>query len=176
MNRDPHRNDQAEAQGRGFGRDDGARIGRALQACRRHLFSLAAPISGRQAAAIPQAHGHCQGRRDPCPGEPQGRVLGDNQGESQFQGDVFGGRGVVPAAGRLPDWFGMRGIGEQVLGAAADQAVGPARREGGQAVPAFRSLLKSGRFDDACRSMVRRRRARIPVRLSSPASKPALAA
>ena len=35
---------------------------------------------------------------------------------------------------------------------------------------------QSGRFDDACRSMVRRWRAGMSVSLSAPASKPALAA
>ena len=49
-------------------------------------------------------------------------------------------------------------------------------REGGQGVLTFRSLLKSGRFDAACRAMVRRRRAKLPVRLPDPAPKPALAA
>ena len=38
-------------------------------------------------------------------------------------------------------------------------------RESGQGVLTFRSLLKSGRLDDACRSMVRRRRAKLPFRL-----------
>ena len=46
-------------------------------------------------------------------------------------------------------------------------------REGGQGVLTFRSLLKSGRFDGACRSMVCRRRAKLPVRL--PALVPKLA-
>ena len=49
-------------------------------------------------------------------------------------------------------------------------------REGGQGVLTFRSLLKSGRFDGACRSMVRRRRAKVPVRLPASAPKLALAA
>ena len=49
-------------------------------------------------------------------------------------------------------------------------------REGGQGVLTFRSLLKSGRFDGACRSMVRRRRAKLPVRLPALVPKPAHAA
>ena len=49
-------------------------------------------------------------------------------------------------------------------------------REGGQGVLTFRSLLKSGRFDEACRSMVRRRRANAPVRLPASVPKLALAA
>ena len=49
-------------------------------------------------------------------------------------------------------------------------------REGGQGVLTFRSLLKSGRFDEACRSMVRRRRANAPVSLPASAPKLALAA
>ena len=49
-------------------------------------------------------------------------------------------------------------------------------REGGQGVLTFRSLLKSGRFDDACRSIVRRRRTNAPVRLPASAPKLALAA
>jgi hypothetical protein len=49
-------------------------------------------------------------------------------------------------------------------------------QEGGQGVLTFRSLLKSGRFDGACRSMVRRRRAKMPVRLPASAQELALAA
>ena len=49
-------------------------------------------------------------------------------------------------------------------------------REGGQGVLTFRSLLKSGRFDAACRAMVRRRRAKLPARLPAPAPKLAFAA
>lgn len=50
------------------------------------------------------------------------------------------------------------------------------RREAGQAVLTFRLLLKSGWFDDACCSMVRRRRAKMPAGLPASAPKLALAA
>ncbi len=40
----------------------------------RHRFLAA------RAAGIPQAHGHCRGRRDPCPLEPQGRAAAGPQG------------------------------------------------------------------------------------------------
>ena len=78
---------------------------------------------------------------------------------------------------RVPDWFGMRGPGKPVPGAATDEAVGAApRREGGRAILTFRSLLKLGRLGDACRSMVRHQRAKLPVKPPVGAPKLALAA
>ena len=48
--------------------------------------------------------------------------------------------------------------------------------EGGQAVLSFRSLVKSGRFDGACRSLLRHRRANAPLKPPTAVPKPALAA
>ena len=48
--------------------------------------------------------------------------------------------------------------------------------EGGQAVLSFRSLVKSGRFDGACRSLLRHRRANAPLKPPAAVPKPALAA